>query len=121
MQLRFSDHSLNIQEAKESVQEGRELKEEALELNLIEQALTQFHPPPPPSIIHAQGSTDCMSSLSDITDMSLSSAPRAGHQQVNHIRAAWAWSLPMVQSKLLIITCLLAAAYLHLLRRHPVI
>jgi len=46
--------------------------------------LTQFHPPPPPSIIHAQGSADCMSSRSDITDMSLSSASRAGHQQVNH-------------------------------------
>ena len=40
---KFSDHSLNIQEAEESVQEGRELKEEALQLDLIEQALTQFH------------------------------------------------------------------------------
>ena len=39
---KFSDHSLNLQEAKLAEQEGWELSEDALELNNIEQALTQF-------------------------------------------------------------------------------
>ena len=39
---KFSDHSLNLQEAELAEQEGRELAEDELELNNVKQALNQF-------------------------------------------------------------------------------